>query len=220
MDLPEQLRQFDLFNSASEQEMCDLVRGCVHKNIAKETIVLREGDLVKNVYFIIDGHFQVYLSNSAGKEIILKDLYSRSSFGELGVLCDSRRSANVVAKTSSNLIVINESCFRNYFENNINAARFIITILATSLSRLTDDYENLALYDLNHRLIRILIKLSVKNNDRYVVTQTHGEIANRISSTRESVSRAISIMKDKHLIESDVEGIILTEHLLEFYNQA
>ena len=219
MNISEKLRSFDLFGDASMQEIDDVSKGCSYKSYEANTIVLSEGDISNSVYFIVKGHLQVYLSNQSGKVIIIKDLKEHDSFGELGVVCNTERSANIITKTESLLIAIKGVSYKNYYENNLEAAKTVIKILASSLSKLTRDYESLALDDLSHRLIRLLFDLSKEEKGALIVSHTHNEIANRVASSRESVTRAITVMKNNNLLEANEYGIKLTEKLINMYAQ-
>lgn len=219
MNIQTEIKEFELFSQASEKEIDVISRACNAKTYESNTIVLSEGDASNYVFFIVKGHLQVYLSSSSGKVIIIKDLKKGESFGELGVVCDTDRSANIITKSDTVLIAINSASYKNYYQNNLIAAQSVINILASSLSKLTKDYESLALNDLSQRLVRLLIDLSENENGELIVNHTHNEIANRVASSRESVTRAISVMKNSQLLETNEYGIRLTKKLIDMYAQ-
>lgn len=218
MNISTQLKGFSLFSHATDQEIEEIAKGCSYKTYDPNTIVLSEGDVSGNVYFIAKGHLQVYLSNQSGKMIIIKDLKESESFGELGVVCNTVRSANIITKSETTLISIADTSYKKFYQNNLVAAQSVIDILASSLSKLTKDYESLALDDLSHRLIRLLFDLSVEKDGVLIVTHTHNEIANRVVSSRESVTRAIAVLKNKEMLEANDSGICLTNKLINMYS--
>lgn len=219
MDISTKLRMFDIFDCASDLEINEITKGSSYKSYSTNTIILCEGDVSNNVYFVVKGKLQVYLSNQSGKVIIIKDLYEGESFGELGVVCNTVRSANLVTKAETVLIAITSLSYKNYYQNNLIAAQSVIKILASSLSKLTKDYESLALDDLSHRLVRLLFDLSKEEDGELIVNHTHNEIANRVASSRESVTRAIAVMKNSQLLETNEYGIRLTKKLIDMYAQ-
>ncbi len=218
MNISTQLKEFGLFSHATKQEMYEIAKGCSYKTYDPNTIILSEGDVSGNVYFITKGHLQVYLSNQSGKMIIIKDLKEAESFGELGVVCNTVRSANIITKSETILVSIAGASYKKYYQNNLIAAQSVIAILASSLSKLTKDYESLALDDLSHRLIRLLFDLSIEQNGALIVTNTHNDIANRVASSRESVTRAIAVLKDKDMLKANENGICLTDKLINMYS--
>jgi len=217
MNIPAKLKEFDLFTSAAKNEIEEISKGSSYKTYDSNTIVLSEGDVSNYVYFIVKGCLQVYLSNQAGKLIIIKDLGKAESFGELGVVCNTERSANIITKSETELIAISGVSYKSYYQNNLIAAQSVIRILASSLAKLTKDYESLALDDLSHRLIRLLLDLSQEEDGNLIVNHTHNEIANRVASSREAVTRAISAMKSSNLVEANESGIRLTNKLISMY---
>ena len=219
MNISIEIKRFELFAKASEQEINKISKACSSKSYESNTIVLSEGDVSNYVYFIVKGHLQVYLSSTSGKIITIKDLIKGESFGELGVVCDTNRSANIITKSETVLISVDSASYKHYYQNNLAAAQSVINILASSLSKLTKDYESLALDDLSHRLIRLLFDLSKEESGELIVSHTHNEIANRVASSRESVTRAIAVMKNSQLLETNEYGICLTKKLVDMYSQ-
>lgn len=219
MNIFKQLREFSLFTHATDKEVEEIAKGCSYKTYDPNTIVLSEGDVSRNVYFIAKGRLQVYLSNQSGKIITIKDLRDSESFGELGVVCNTVRSANIITKSETTLVSIAGKSYKDFYQNNLIASQSVIDILASSLSKLTKDYESLALDDLSHRLIRLLFDISEDRDGELIVTHTHNEIANRVASSRESVTRAIAVLKNNDMLETNEFGIRLTKKLVNRYAQ-
>ena len=139
--------------------------------------------------------------------------------GELGVICNSERCANIICKSGVSLLVVKGSTYMSYCNNNLGAAKMIIKKLASSLANLTKDYQSLALSKLDHRVMKTLIQLSSKINDQLIVAQTHHQIAERVAASRESVSRAISNLQKNNLVSCKSNQIILNNKLLDIYSQ-
>jgi len=73
--------------------------------------------------------------------------------------------------------------------------------------------------NLTHRLVRILFEVSKKNNNKLYVKLTHNQLANRASTTRESVSRVISELRKNGLIHIHDHEIELDNTLIEIHSQ-
>ena len=94
-----------------------------------------------------------------------------------------------------------------------------INKLAKSLSKITKDFQSLAMDDLTHRLIRTLFEVSTKQNNKFLVNLTHNQLATRTSSSRESVSRVISKLKKNGFIHIHDYEIELDNTLIELHSQ-
>ena len=213
------IKKIEIFKTANEAELKPIINGARLKNLKPNSIIVSIGEKADYVYFVVKGHLQVYLDNAEGKQIIIRDLHADDCFGELGVLCNADRCANIITKDDTRLLIVNGDAYLQFCRDNINAARLIIDKLASSLTKLTKDYHSLALNNLDHRLVRTLIETSEKEGNKLVVKYTHSQLADRIAATRESVSRAISNLSKKGLVNTKNNEIILNDQLVDLYGQ-
>ena len=211
--------EIEIFRCANTKEIELLSSSSVVKSFSKGRFIVKENEPPTHVYFILSGSCHVQLNGKSGKEIIIKDLYKGDCFGELGAFCNSKRCANVVANNDLMLIIINANAYVSYCNNNLVAAQITINKLAKSLSKITKDFQSLAMDDLTHRLIRTLFEVSTKQNNKFLVNLTHNQLATRTSSSRESVSRVISKLKKNGFIHIHDYEIELDNTLIELHSQ-
>ena len=211
--------EIEIFRCADSEELEILSSSSVIKSFSTGNFIINENDAPTHVYFILTGSCHVQLNGKSGKEIIIKDLYKGDCFGELGAFSNAKRCANVVANKNLSLIIINAHAYVSYCNNNLVAAQLTINKLAKSLSKITKDFQSLAMDNLTHRLIRILFEVSIVDNNKFLVKLTHNQLANRTSSSRESVSRAISKLKKNGLIHVHDYEIELDDSLIELHSQ-
>ena len=214
-----QLSQIEIFRHASEKELNSLSQAAVTKTFASGKMLVNEGEPATHVYFILSGTCIVQLSGKTGKEIIIKDLHKGDCFGELGALSNARRCASVLTKDRTKLVIMNSEAYASYCNSNLIAAQITISKLASSLSKITKDFQSLAVDNLNHRLIRLLLEVSIKEKNKLSVRLTHNQLATRVASTRESVSRVIAELRKNGLIRTNEHEIEIDESLIELYSQ-
>lgn len=213
------LLKFRIFQSASTPELELLSRAAKIVRFDKNSIIINENDEPTHVFFIQHGSCHVQLNGKSGKETIIKDLGSGDCFGEIGAFSNARRCASVVATENVCLIMMTSSAYINFCRNNLDAAQHTINVLSVSLSKITRDYQSLAMDDLTNRLVRTLFEVSSKNNNKLLVNLTHSQLANRTSSTRESVSRVIANLRNKGFIHTHDYEIEIDESLLQLHTQ-
>ena len=166
------------------------------KTFKKNTIVIMDEDDTKSIYFILQGTVRVFRENGHGKEVTLNELSQGDFFGELAWLSENCRTASVVTRQTCKLLVIQASDFEIFYSENPEIAQSIISKLANQISTLSSHLEAVVLGDIHQRVIWALTNYAVKDqNDNYVSTATHRELANLIGSSRESVSRTIQDLK-------------------------
>ena len=195
----EDLRRIDLFRHANERELSLLSQASSIKLASGGKTIVNENDLPTHVYFILSGTCVVQLCGKSGKEIIIKDLHEGDCFGELSVLCDAKRCASVLTRNDSTLLIVGADAYVCYCNNNIYAAQITINRLAKSLSKITKDFQSLAMDNLNHRLIKVLFEVSTKEKNKLLVNLTHSQLATRASSHKRICQPCYSGIKEEWL---------------------
>ena len=104
-------------------------------------VIFRQGDPGNCMYDILWGSVGVYAEYGTPNEKKLAELRPGDFFGEMGLLEQSPRSATVVAlENDTQVSVIMESDFRDYFAENPAKVFTIMQTLSQKLRRTTQDY--------------------------------------------------------------------------------
>lgn len=196
MDSLSILKKIDIFHGLKEEEInliCEITK---KKFVKKNTLILSKDDKNNSMYIICEGSVNVSILTEEGKELILSTLSENEYFGELSLFDGADISTNITSITDVVLLVIHKKDFFQMIERNMSIFPHIIGHLCIIIRGLTEKLEGFALHDVYQRLSLLLIDLSDENEngERIVKTSlTHKNIALRIGSSREMVSR---ILKD------------------------
>ena len=150
----------------------------------------------------------------SGREKILKVMNPGDFFGEMGLLEDKARSATAVVQEDTRLIILNKADFQRFIKDQSQIALNMITELSRRLRKADQDIESLAFLDVESRLKKYFVK-QIEDKDgeaeRYKLNRrlTHKQLANHIGTSRETVTRIISKLENKDLIEIGEEHIYL-----------
>lgn len=197
------LKNNELFYGFESSELEALANLARQKIVAKNVFIIKEGENTYEMYLIKEGKVDVMLNNHEGDELILSTLQKGDIFGELALLDDKPRSANVIALESCTLLVIHKADFYDFLKNNSNATIQVIKYLCQKLRTTNRIAYSYALMDVYERLIRYLHSVASHGVDgKLVITPaaTHKEIALKICTGREVVSRMIrKLEKDNYL---------------------
>jgi CRP/FNR family transcriptional regulator, cyclic AMP receptor protein len=162
-------------------------------------ILLAEESETTDVLFIADGAVQITLFSAEGQETILRTLPAGHIFGEMSALDGQPRSATVIALADTRLIRIPADAFNRFLREVPAAAHFIACLLTQRVRSLTAKLHELATLPMPRRLTSELLRIAqpVGEDGSFRITAfpTHAELAARISSQRESVSRELSQWK-------------------------
>lgn len=166
----------------------------VLKAYPRNTIIVSEGDETDSFYVIVEGRIKVYVSDEEGREVVLGTQGPGDYFGEM-VLDGGPRSASVVTLEPSRFAVVGKQRFRDFLYAHPEFSIHLVEKLIARTRALTENVKSLALMDVYGRVARLLLELAVNEDGRLVVPEklTQQDIANRVGSSREMVSR---IFKD------------------------
>jgi CRP/FNR family cyclic AMP-dependent transcriptional regulator len=159
------------------------------------TILLEEGDIGDAIYIILSGEVRVYAGSASGRELTFGHYGPGEYLGEMG-LDGGRRCASVVTTRATTCAVVTRDVLDGFIEEY---PRFAFELLAKVIWRArsaTLSASQLALNDVYGRLKRLLEDASRPGDEppyRVVDRLTHLDMASRIGSSREMVSK---LMKD------------------------
>ena len=209
------LKTFNLFNGLPDDVLAAIARMAMMRRIARGQAVVRTGDRMDYVYFILTGNLKVVVSDEEGREVILSILGQGELFGEMGMFGEQSRSASVVAVMPSDLVMIAKQDFRQIMQDNFEVTWRIMANLAERLRTADRKIESLALMDVYGRVARLLLDMSEEVNGEMVVARkiSKQDIAKMIGASREMVSRVMKDLGQQGLIEESPNGIILRDRL-------
>lgn len=89
------LNKVSLFEGLSEAQIKRLSDRALTRTYPKGAIIINERDEAGALFVIVSGMVKAYLSDEAGKEVVLSTMGPGEYFGELALLDDTPRSASV-----------------------------------------------------------------------------------------------------------------------------
>jgi CRP/FNR family transcriptional regulator, cyclic AMP receptor protein len=182
---------------------------------AGETI-LGHLDTSDEVYFIIAGEALVRIYSLGGKGVTFRNLAPGNIFGEYAAIDHGRRSARVEAQTSCLVASMPAATFRKTVTSNPAVAQTLLEHFVREIRELTTrvyEFSTLAARNRIQAEVLRLAKLSPREGKaaRIVPAPTHAEIASRISSHREAVTREINRLSRIGILERRAGGLIVTD---------
>jgi CRP/FNR family cyclic AMP-dependent transcriptional regulator len=190
----ESLKAVSLFSGLSEQEIAALADAAVVRTFPKNSIVVTEGERSDSLYVILAGRVKVYVSDEHGKDLVINVEGPGEYFGELA-LDEGPRSASVATLEQCRMAVIANEVLRGFLATRPEAALQLIRGLIGRVRHMTESLKDLALLDVYGRVAKLLLELAKEVDGKLLIDEklTQQDIADRVSASREMVSR---IMKE------------------------
>ena len=156
-----------------------------------------------DVFFVLHGHVRVVVS-AAGRNTILRDIREGAFFGELAALDNQPRAAGIQAVTDCLLARMPAAAFRLAVHEHPDVCDQVMAVLVGQVRMLANRANEHTGLTMKQRLVAELLRLSrpAAASDSHVVTPppTHAELAQRVSSHREAVTRQLSALERAGLI--------------------
>jgi CRP/FNR family cyclic AMP-dependent transcriptional regulator len=192
---PETLRVVPVFADLDDEALLQLSSTCKHHTFKKNTELIRQGEIGKNLYIIESGRVRVYVASEDGREITINEESGGSCIGEIALLDDEPRSASVVTLEKTEAIAISKAAFQECVTENPAIAFAIIRTLTRRLRSATGGLKSLALDNVYRRLAAKITELAVEDEDNVLRLQqryTHQDLGNMVGASREMVSKVMA----------------------------
>ena len=202
----ETLQGIDILAGLGADERRELAGRCeAHRYEADKRIVSHE-DNSTDVYFIVSGKVRVTIFSRSGKEVSFRDLAAGQVFGDLSAIDGEPRSASVVTLSDAVVVSMPKEVFWEVLRKHPAAAEVMLRELARlvrSLSERVVEFSTLGVKNRIHAELLRLAREHIQEANQAVITPapTHSEIASRVSTHREAVTRELNRLAHNGLIE-------------------
>ena len=215
MDDQELLRTVPIFSELSEPDIAALARLTSRRTCPKDTVVFFENEEGDSFFCIVVGRIKVTILGDDGREVILSVLGRGDFFGEMALLDNEPRSATAIAVEDTELLSLHRNDFQSVLSDNRSIMSALIKILTARLRRANHQISTLALLDVYGRVARVIVDTArdegkrLKDGRIAFRRATHQEIANRIGTTRETVTRMLKDLERQGLIHIDGKEVVV-----------
>ena len=180
----------------------------------RKELIIAHDDESRDLFFMLEGRGRATSYSESGREIAYRDIERGDIFGELAAIDGRPRSATVVAADPALVAKLSESAFKELVNSRPRFTWVLLTHLALQVRRMTDRVYEFSTLVVRKRLVRELLRLA-KTGETEVgqalisPAPTHFELASRISTHREAVSREMSALARKKLIHKRGKALML-----------
>jgi len=187
------------------------------RDYANGETVISHLDEDQDVFFVLEGRLRATLYSRNGQEVDYRDVGPGDVVGELAAIDGAPRSATVEALEPARLGRLPAAAFRELVETHPGLNATLLEHLSAQIRRLTERVFEFSTLLVRDRLIRELLRLAEaaggpEGRAEIRPAPTHHELAHRISSHREVVSREMSALAKAGLVEKR-EGALMVSDL-------
>lgn len=199
------LSAVEIFYDVSFNDRKMIADKCRGLQFSVGDIITTHKDIDNDVYFIVSGKVRIAVYSTSGKEICFREQVAGEMFGEIAALDKQSRSAYVISLGNTVVAAMSAENFLWILElyPSIMLRTFTrFTRLIRLLSRRVIEFTSL---DVKNRLHVELLRLACNNMEdanSAIISPAprHIELANRISTHREAISRELTELTSSGLI--------------------
>jgi CRP/FNR family cyclic AMP-dependent transcriptional regulator len=199
-------RIISLFEDLTDAQLARIAQSCVVRTYERHAQILGEHDHANDVFFILDGSARINSVSAEGREIIYSDLGVGDIFGEFAAIDGLPRSANLIALTDCLLARMSAAKFFDLLRENGTVSTRLVQLLVAKIRRMSERVFEVSALAVRERVRRELLRLAAHGtrSGKSVVIQpapTHYDLAARIGSHREAVTRELNRLEQEHIVE-------------------
>jgi CRP/FNR family cyclic AMP-dependent transcriptional regulator len=210
------LARFKLLDGIGVKELRALEQRCRFRHYARGTAIVDYEADETDVFFIINGKVRVTIFSAAGREVAFHDIEAGELFGELSAIDGKPRSATIVASTDCVLAALPANAFRELLGRQPAVMDALLKRLVGNIRRLTGrvfEFSTLAVRNRIHAELLRLARASGADGPSATITPvpTHSDIASRVSTHREAVTRELNELSRNGVIERAGNGLVVRD---------
>jgi CRP-like cAMP-binding protein len=216
------LEKCALFSSLDAKARSEIAAYAVSRAFSAGESICRLGDRGDSMMAVVVGTVRISLPTVRGKEIILADLGPGELFGEIALLDGRSRSANAMALTNCQLMVLARRDVLPFLKTNPAACMKLMEILCARIRRSDERMADIAFFNLPVRLAKILLSYQPQGRGATKLSLSQSELAEMAGGTREKVNRCLRDWQRLGILELKNRWTIILkpEALREFLDSA
>jgi CRP/FNR family transcriptional regulator len=211
------LRCTALFGKLNTDELRALAACAVERRLARDEVLFVAGEEAQGLFVIVAGGLRAFRTGADGREQVIHIERAGATIAELPVFDNKPYPSTVAAEEETVVLFLAKRDVKALCLQHPQITLAALEQLAARLRKCAELVETLSLHDVDQRLARWLLNKARREGQRtaagleITLALTNQQIAARIGSVREVVSRALARLQNNELITLDGRRIIIND---------
>jgi CRP/FNR family cyclic AMP-dependent transcriptional regulator len=209
-------RRVDLLKSLGDDELQGVVAKCAISRYARGKQILSALDDTSDVFFILDGRVQVKNYSRSGRELTYSEIGEGELFGEFAAIDGLPRAAAILAMQDTIAARMKSADFLSLLSSNFTLTLQLLRLLTAKSRSLSDRLLQLIALSAHDRIHFELARLAatgVRVGLHVTIrpAPTHYELAARVGSHREAVTKELNRLESLGYIQLRRKQIVILD---------
>ena len=196
----------ELFSGLDPAVRQEVASRCHGRRYEPHSQIVAPDEQSSDVFFIVSGSVRVTYYSAGGKEVNFRGQHAGQMFGEIAAIDGLGRSAVVVALNETLLASMSQEHFLSTVADYPEVAVSCLRHLSYLVRRLTERVIEFSTLGVRNRIHAELLRLATEESDAGPTAKLnpapkHAEIASRVSTHREAVTRELNELARSGLVE-------------------
>ncbi|HTR39476.1 MAG TPA: Crp/Fnr family transcriptional regulator [Bryobacteraceae bacterium] len=206
MDKPAALGRTVLFGNLNPQELQELAALAHTRELAQGEMLFLAGEPAAGLFVIASGRIRAFRVNAQGREQTIHIEQEGATLAEVPVFDDGVYPATATAEQPSTVLFLEKGDVRRFMLAHPAVGLTALKLMAARLRGHAELVDALALQQVGQRLARLLLSEGRARGQRtaagveFDLTLSNTELAKRVGSVREVVSRTLTRLERQGLI--------------------
>lgn len=211
------LKRSQLFAQLDEGNLRLLADRALERNLKKDEILFLAGDEARGMFVIVEGAVRAFRESLEGREQVIHVERAGATIAEVPMFDDGAYPSTAAAEEDSTVLFIDKRDVRQLCLDHPRIALAALKLLASRLRRCAELVEMLSLHEVDQRLARfLLIESRARGTSTAAGTAidlvlTNQQIAARIGSVREVISRSLARLQQNGFIAIEGRRVIVID---------
>lgn len=210
------LRSVRLFEGLEPLRLDALAQACRWRSLPAGRMLVQRAEQERDVHFVIDGQLRVTIFALNGRQLTFREVEAGGHFGELAAIDGQPRSADVLTLRPSVVASLGDEDFRRLLSEEPVVADRVMRGLCGLVREISERVIDLSTLGVQNRVHAELLRLAREagctgNQARLDPAPTHSEMASRVSTNREQVTRELNALVQRGLLAKDGKALLLTD---------
>jgi len=200
------LQRTKLFGDSSKTELTWIAKRAVEMHFSTAEMLFFAGEAARGLFVVVNGKVRVFQHNAEGREQVMHVDSIGATIGEVPVFDDGSYPASAIAEEDTDVLFLDKADIRQFCIEHPTFALKALKMMAQRVRRHARLVEVLSFHEVGQRLALFLLaeaeraKPDAVESVDFRLSLSNHEIATRIGSVRDVVSRALARLQNEGLV--------------------